>query len=377
MPNTKIDAVELTRQLIRFETVNPVNPEKDCVEYVGNLLAENGFDISYHDFAPGRTNLIARIGGSATCPPICFTGHLDTVPLGHTEWSMAPFGADIADGKLYGRGSSDMKSGVAAFVAAVIEIASDLATGPGVVLLITAGEETGCEGAAYIAGLGDVIGKAGAIVVAEPTSNYPYVGHKGALWMKAVTDGVTAHGSMPELGVNAIYKASRAITKLEDYDFNVARHPVMGPATLNVGTVDGGINVNSVPNRAEIGIDVRTIPGQDNDVILKQLASYLGDEVTLTPTVNLEPVWTSPEHPWMQSVFEVVAPLHDDPIVNKTAAYFTDASIFTRAYDFAPTVILGPGEAAMAHQTDEFCYVSRIEEAVGIYRTLAENWNNQ
>ncbi len=377
MPNTKIDAVELTRQLIRFETVNPVNPEKDCVEYVGSLLAENGFDISYHDFAPGRTNLIARIGGSETCPPICFTGHLDTVPLGHTEWSMAPFGADIADGKLYGRGSSDMKSGVAAFVAAVIEIAFDLAKGPGVVLLITAGEETGCEGAAYIAGLGDVIGKAGAIVVAEPTSNYPYVGHKGALWMKAVTDGVTAHGSMPELGVNAIYKASRAITKLEDYDFNVARHPVMGPATLNVGTVDGGINVNSVPNRAEIGIDVRTIPGQDNDVILKQLASYLGDEVTLTPTVNLEPVWTSPEDPWMQSVFEVVAPLHDNPIVNKTAAYFTDASIFTRAYDFAPAVILGPGEAAMAHQTDEFCYVSRIEEAVGIYRTLAENWNNQ
>ncbi|KZB67876.1 hypothetical protein AUQ42_12655 [Thalassospira sp. MCCC 1A02491] len=372
-----MDAVELTRQLIRFETVNPVNPEKDCVEYVGSLLAENGFDISYHDFAPGRTNLIARIGGSETCPPICFTGHLDTVPLGHTEWSIAPFGADIADGKLYGRGSSDMKSGVAAFVAAVIEISADLAKGPGVVLLITAGEETGCEGAAYIAGLGDVIGKAGAIVVAEPTSNYPYVGHKGALWMKAVTDGVTAHGSMPELGVNAIYKASRAITKLEDYDFNVARHPVMGPATLNVGTVDGGINVNSVPNRAEIGIDVRTIPGQDNDVILKQLASYLGDEVTLTPTVNLEPVWTSPEDPWMQSVFEVVAPLHDDPIVNKTAAYFTDASIFTRAYDFAPTVILGPGEAAMAHQTDEFCYVSRIEEAVGIYRTLAENWNNQ
>ena len=377
MSNAKIDAVELTRQLIRFETVNPIQPEKDCVKFVGDLLAEHGFETSYYDFAPGRTNLIARIGGSEDCPPICFTGHLDTVPLGHADWSMPPFEAVISDDKLYGRGSSDMKSGVATFVAAVIEIASDLANGPGVVLLITAGEETGCEGASYLAGLEGVIGDAGALVVAEPTSNYPYVGHKGALWITAQTEGVTAHGSMPELGVNAIYKASRAIAKLEDFDFNIARHPVMGPATLNVGTVNGGINVNSVPNRAEIGIDIRTIPGQDNNVILEQLSSYLGDDVALHPTVNLEPVWTSPDDPWMKSVFAAVQPLHDAPLENKTAAYFTDASIFTRALGFLPTVILGPGEAAMAHQTDEFCYVARIEEAVGIYRTLAENWNNQ
>ncbi|WP_211274821.1 M20 family metallopeptidase [Thalassospira alkalitolerans] len=375
MPNAKIDAVELTRQLVRFETVNPVNPEQGCVEYVGRLLAKNGFDISYHDFAPGRTNLIARIGGSDDRPPLCFTGHLDTVPLGQKEWSMPPFAAEISDGKIYGRGTSDMKSGVAAFVCAVIDIAAELADGPGVVLVITAGEETGCEGAAYLAGLDGVLGKAGAIIVAEPTSNYPYVGHKGALWIKALTEGVTAHGSMPELGVNAIYKASRAITKLEDFDFNIARHPVMGPPTLNVGTVDGGINVNSVPNRAEIGIDIRTIPGQDNDAILEHLSSYLGDDVTLAPVVNLEGVWTSPDDPWMQSVFTLMETILEQPIENKTAAYFTDASILTRAFDFVPTVVLGPGEAAMAHQTDEFCHVSRIEQAVDIYRQLAAQWN--
>jgi len=377
VPKTKIDAVELTRQLIRFQTVNPINPEEDCVKFVGNLLAEHGFKISYHDYAPGRTNLIARIGGTERLPPICFTGHLDTVPLGHVAWSMPPFDAEISGDKLYGRGSSDMKSGVAAFVAAVIEIASELETGPGVVLLITAGEETGCEGAAYLASQKDLVGKAAAVVVAEPTSNYPYVGHKGALWLHANTEGVTAHGSMPELGVNAIYKASRAITKLEEFDFNVARHPVMGPATLNVGTVHGGINVNSVPNHAEFSIDIRTIPGQKNETIMDQLDSYLGPEVTLSRVVDLEPVWTSPDDPWMKSVFELVAPMHEATIAPKTAAYFTDASIFTRAFDFAPTVILGPGEAAMAHQTDEFCYVSRIEQAVEIYRALAENWNNQ
>ncbi|MCC9624004.1 M20 family metallopeptidase [Thalassospira sp. MA62] len=376
MSNTKIDAVELTRQLIRFETINPINPERDCVEYVGSLLSEHGFETAYYDFAPGRTNLIARIGGQDDRLPLCFTGHLDTVPLGHTEWSEDPFSGDIKDDKLFGRGSSDMKSGVAAFVTAMIDMADVLADGPGVVLLITAGEETGCEGASYLASLDGIIGKAGAIVVAEPTSNYPYVGHKGALWMTARTDGVTAHGSMPELGVNAIYKAARAVTKLEDFDFNIARHPVMGPATLNVGTIDGGININSVPNRSEFGIDVRTIPGQDNNAIFDHLASYLGDDVTLTAKVNLEPVWTSPDDPWMQSVFTTVQPIIDTPIENKTAAYFTDASIFTRALDFAPTLILGPGEASMAHQTDEFCYVSRIHQAVEIYRELATNWNN-
>lgn len=377
MPNSKIDAVELTRQLVRFETVNPINPEQGCVEYVGNLLAEHGFEISYHEFAPGRPSLIARIGGSESKPPLCFTGHLDTVPLGHKEWSVSPFNGDIVDGKLYGRGTSDMKSGVAAFVAAVVELADELAKGPGVVLVITAGEETGCEGAAHMANLDGVLGKAGAIVVAEPTSNYPFVGHKGALWINAQTDGVTAHGSMPELGVNAIYKASKAVNKLEEFDFKVTEHPVMGPPTLNVGTIEGGINVNSVPNRAKIGVDIRTIPSQKNDAVLGDLTTYLGNEVTLSPLVNLEGVWTAPENPWIQSVFSLMEKVLEQPIEHKTATYFTDASVLTPVYDFAPTIILGPGEAVMAHQTDEYCYVARIPQAVEIYKELARQWNQQ
>ena len=377
MPNSKIDAVELTRQLVRFETVNPTHPEQECIEHVGRLLTDNGFDVTYYDFAPGRTNMIARIGGTDDSAPLCFTGHLDTVPLGQKEWSVSPFNGDISDGKIYGRGTTDMKAGVAAFVAAVIDVAPQLIDGPGVVLVITAGEETGCEGASYLAELDGVLGRAGALVVAEPTSNYPYVGHKGALWIKALAEGVTAHGSMPELGVNAIYKAARAVGKLEDFDFNIARHPVMGPATLNVGTFDGGININSVPNHAEFGIDIRTIPGQDNDAILDQLSSYLGEDVTLNPIVNLEGVWTDPNDPWMRSVFQLMEHILEHPIEHKTAAYFTDASILTRAFDFIPTVILGPGEASMAHQADEFCYVSRIEQAVDIYRELAVKWCSQ
>jgi len=375
MTQHPINAVALTQKLIQFNTINPTSSEKDCAEYLGNLLQEHGFQISYHDFAPGRTNLIARIGNDAKRPPLCFTGHIDTVPLGQANWSVDPFAGDIVDGKLYGRGSSDMKSGVAAFVAAAIDLAPELSKGPGVVLVITAGEETGCEGAYHLAHLEGALGKAGAIVVAEPTSNYPCVGHKGALWLKAETSGVTAHGSMPELGVNAIYKSAKAVSKLEDFDFNMPRHEIMGKPTLNVGSIHGGLNVNSVPDHTEIGIDVRTIPGQDNAQITAHLAQYLGDDVILSATVDARSIYTEPANTWIQSVCALMSEVLETPITDKTATYFTDASALTPAYDNAPTIILGPGEGSMAHQTDEYCLVSRIEQAVHVYKMLAKRWN--
>jgi succinyl-diaminopimelate desuccinylase len=365
----------LTRQLVQFNTINPPGNEQLCAEHLGVILTQSGFDVSYHDFAPGRTSLVARIGGDEDRVPLCFTGHIDTVALGHKEWTVEPFAADTADGKLFGRGSSDMKSGVAAFVAAVTSMVPALEKGAGVVLVITAGEETGCEGAFHLAGLGSVLGSAGAIVVAEPTSNYPFVGHKGALWLKAYTEGVTAHGSMPELGVNALYKASRAVSKLEDFDFNVARHDVMGGPTLNVGTLQSGLNVNSVPDYAEIGIDVRTIPGQTNAEVETHLATYLGEDVTVESVVNVEGVWSNPSDDWIQEVFKLMETFLGEEITSQTASYFTDASALTPAYGGVPTVILGPGEASMAHQTDEYCYVDRIEQAVEVYRRLAESWS--
>ncbi len=370
-----LSALELTRALVRFDTINPPGNERPCAEYLGRILEDAGFAVSYHEFAETRTSLVARIGGDADAKPLCFTGHIDTVPLGAVPWSADPFAADIADGKLYGRGTSDMKGGVAAFVVAAIRLARELESGPGVVLVITAGEETGCEGAYHLAGLGNVLGDAGAIVVAEPSSNFPFVGHKGALWLKAVARGVTAHGSMPELGVNAVYKAARTISQLEDFDFNVARHEVLGKPTLNVGTVEGGMNINSVPDRVEIGIDIRTLPDQDHGDLCAHLSSYLGDDIAIEAIVDVGSVWTDPAGDWMLNVFDVIAEnLGKMPEV-RTATYFTDAAALTPAYGAPPTVILGPGEAAMAHQTDEYCVVDRIDQAVDAYVEIAKRWN--
>ena len=369
------DPIELTRTLVGFDTINPPGNERPCAEHLGGLLDDGGFSVSYHEFAEHRSSLVARIGGSADAAPLCFTGHIDTVPLGAAPWTVDPFAGEISDGKLYGRGTTDMKSGVAAFVVAVLRLARELSKGPGVVLVITAGEETGCEGAYHLAGLGDVLGEAGAIVVAEPSSNQPWIGHKGALWLTARTTGVTAHGSMPEQGENAVYKAAHAISKLEDFDFNVARHPVLGKPTLNVGTVHGGLNINSVPDMAEIGIDIRTTPDQDHAAIRSHLTGYLGESVVLDPIVDVGGVLTDPGNEWMQEVFDVMSGILGSRPEPHTAAYFTDASALTPAYGGAPTIILGPGEATLAHQTDEYCFTAKIEEAVEAYMEIARRWN--
>ncbi len=369
------DPIELTRTLVGFDTINPPGNERPCAEHLGGLLDDGGFSVSYHEFAEHRSSLVARIGGSADAAPLCFTGHIDTVPLGAAPWTVDPFAGEISDGKLYGRGTTDMKSGVAAFVVAVLRLARELSKGPGVVLVITAGEETGCEGAYHLAGLGDVLGEAGAIVVAEPSSNQPWIGHKGALWLTARTTGVTAHGSMPEQGENAVYMAAHAISKLEDFDFNVARHAVLGKPTLNVGTVHGGLNINSVPDMAEIGIDIRTTPDQDHAAIRSHLTGYLGDSVVLDPIVDVGGVLTDPSNEWMQEVFDVMSGILGSRPEPNTATYFTDASALTPAYGGAPTVILGPGEATLAHQTDEYCFTAKIEEAVEAYMEIAPRWN--
>jgi len=367
-------SIELAQELIRFNTVNPPGAERPCAERLAGLLEGAGFAVELIPFGEGRAQILARIGGKPGGLPLGFTGHLDTVPLGAQPWSVDPFAADIADGKLYGRGASDMKSGVAAFVIACIALADRLARTSGVMLVITAGEETGCSGAEAIVRTNGQLGQVGALVVAEPTGNKPLVGHKGALWLEAETRGVTAHGSMPEKGVNAVYKAARAVTALQEFDFNVARHDVLGLPTINVGTIQGGLNINSVPDRATIGIDIRTIPAQSHAQIREQLTSYLGRDVTLRTLLNAKSVWTDPHHPWISEVFQVARNVEGIDNDIGAAPYFTDASALTPAFGSPPTVIIGPGELALAHQTDEYCQVSRIERATEMYTQLVRNW---
>jgi succinyl-diaminopimelate desuccinylase len=369
-----IDAVELTQRLIRFDTVNPPGRERECAEYLGTLLAGAGFSTAFVPLADDRASLIARRGRARDgAKPIVFTGHIDVVPLGTRPWSGDPFGGEIVDGRVYGRGSSDMKSGVAAFVAAAMAEAAGVQDTTEVVLIITAGEETGCDGAEAIVAAG-LQGTAGALVVCEPTANVPFVGHKGALWLKAVLSGITAHGSMPEKGDNAVYKAARAVNRLSGFKFACAAHPVLGAPTINIGSLHGGLNINSVPDRAQIEIDLRTIPEVDHATLRQDIAAHMQEDACIETLIDLPGVWTSPQTPWVERVGQITARITGAAPEVKTATYFSDASVLVPAMGGAPTLILGPGEPATAHQTDEWCSVEKIEQATAIYREMIRDW---
>ena len=368
-----IDPIALASRLVAFDTVNPPGRELECARYLEGVLKAEGFDTRLVPMGGERASLIARRGRQRTGKPLVFTGHIDVVPLGTRPWASDPFGGRVADGKLHGRGSSDMKGGVAAFVAAACAEAAAIERDHEVVLLITAGEETGCEGASSIVEAG-LQGEAGALVVCEPTANVPYVGHKGALWLKAIAEGKTAHGSMPEQGDNAVYKAARAVERLTCFDFRCERHPVLGAPTLNVGTFHGGLNINSVPDRAEVEIDLRTIPSLEHAELRKRIREQMKEDLRIDTLIDLPGMWTAPDHPWVRRVLEIVGRVTGAPAKAGTATYFTDASIFVRAMDGVPALVLGPGEPTLAHQTDEWCSVERIPQAVAIYREMIRDW---
>jgi succinyl-diaminopimelate desuccinylase len=369
-----MNPISLTQQLVRLDTVNPPGNENRCATFLAALLERGGFTTELHEFAPGRPNLVARIEGTADTLPLCFSGHLDTVPLGAAPWSTDPFDGVIEGDRIYGRGSTDMKGGLAAIVIAALRIAKISKGSANLLLVFTASEETGCEGSHHLLQSGTILDRAGAIVVGEPTSNYPFIGHKGAIFLEARTTGTAAHGSMPEKGVNAIYKAARAVTRLEHFDFDVSPHSIYGMPTLNVGTIQGGTNINSVPDRASIGIDVRTVPGQRNEHVYRQLEACLGDEMELVTITNAEGFSTDPEDKWIQHVYDVVEHSSGERPTACGATYFTDASSLIPALGNPPTIVLGPGEPEMAHKTDEFCYISKIEAAVELYYELGRTW---
>jgi succinyl-diaminopimelate desuccinylase len=372
---TLSEAITLAHQLIGFDTRNPGSTETECINFISWLLRNSGFKVITVNFAEKRPSLVARLREGKR-PALCFVGHVDTVPLGEASWKFNPFAGEIHNGRLYGRGASDMKSGIAAMVTAACRLALRLAADDDLILVIAASEETGCQGSRYLASQPDLLGNAGALIVGEPTGNYPLIGHKGALWLKAKFAGRTAHGSMPEKGDNAVYKAVEAVELLRNFDFGVKHHPNLGAPSLNVGYIHGGLNINSVPDAAEVGIDIRTTPELANEELIIKIGEYLRPDATIIPLVDVAAIWTDPKLPWVKTVFDTVAPFlgtHPEP---KTVAFFTDGAPLQNAFGGVPTLILGPGASSIAHQTDEYCQLAEIDAATAIYERIAEKWYN-
>lgn len=373
-----LDCVALTRKLIGFNTINPPGDESACAQYLAEFLAPCDVPVQLLSFGAARANLIARLqGNDPALAPLVLTGHLDTVPLGTAPWSKPPFAAQIVGDRLYGRGASDMKSGVAAMTLAFFRACSRR-VGPerGVTLLLTGGEEVGCQGAVHLhEHERSRLGAASAMLVGEPTGNELVRGHKGALFMRAKAIGVTAHSSMPERGVNAIYKAARAITRIEEFALPGSGDRFMGEPTISVGMISGGLNANSVPDHAEFTIDVRSGGAVSHAAVLDSLRARLEPEVRIEPFIDMPAVHTAQADPFIGAVAGAARKVLGERacIAGRAMPFISDASVLQPHYR-CPTIILGPGEVLTAHQTDEYCLVEKIREAEAIYLQVIDTW---
>jgi succinyl-diaminopimelate desuccinylase len=366
------DVIGLARSLIRLDTSG--SNESFAAELLAETLRACGMSVELDTLDAGRASLIARSPGCGPAP-ITLTGHLDTVPFRAEDWDCDPLGAEIADGRLYGRGASDMKSGVAALVVAVERHLARVGSGgPGVLLVLTAAEESGCEGARHLL-RGRSLPSGGPLLVAEPTGNRLVSGHKGALWLDVTSQGRAAHGSRPDLGVNAITPLARLAVALADEGLP-GEHAVMGPVTVNVGTITGGTRVNLVPDHASMSVDVRTVLGCSSTMLLARLKALAGDAARVRVTLDVPAVYSSPDTAFALLVAQATRDVTGEAAcAAPPVTYFTDAAVLSEAMGGADTVILGPGDPEQAHIVDESCSIDRVHQAVEIYETVLDRWS--
>jgi succinyl-diaminopimelate desuccinylase len=370
----KASAVPLTQALVRQNSINPPGNEEACATLLARELDMAGLAVRLHHFGDRRVNLVAAWEGSdPDALPLVLTGHLDTVPLGDAPWSKDPFGGEIMNGRMFGRGVSDMKAGVAAMAVAAMAAAKRGKLRRGLRLVFTGGEETGCEGALALREEGLLHGASG-IVIGEPSANRMALGHKGCLCIKARASGITAHSSMPHLGRNAIYRVAEAVLAARDLDLSSASS-ALGQASVNVGLVGGGLNFNSVPDAAWFTVDVRSNDAISHDCLHARLTTQLGSDITLERLIDMPALLADRNDPFVEAVAGALEAVRGsgggEPRI--PLPFFTDGSVLAPSMN-ATAVILGPGEPDCAHQTDEWCEVARIEEAVAIYGTIIDAW---
>ncbi|MFC5063961.1 M20 family metallopeptidase [Actinomycetospora atypica] len=351
-------ALDLARALVRLDTRG--GGERAAADLVADRLADAGLSVVLDEPQAGRANVVARtpdVAGTDRPVAVTLSGHLDTVPAAEAGWSFDPLAGDVVDGRLRGRGSSDMKAGVAAMVDAAV---THVGVG-GLQVVFTFGEETGCVGAQALDPA--LLAPSPLLVVGEMTGTRILLGHKGALWLRLVARGVAAHGSRPELGHNALVDLARAALAVHAHD-GWPTSNTHGPMTANVGTFHAGEQPNVVPDHAEMGLDLRLVPGTDAESALATVAGLVGDDIGIERLVDLPVVDTDPTT--VARACRLLAPGSEPGY----ATYFTDAAVLAGALGGAATIVCGPGDPDQAHVTDETCSVALIDEAVGAYGRL-------
>ncbi|KAI7249909.1 hypothetical protein KC345_g11704, partial [Hortaea werneckii] len=330
----------------------------------------------------GRSNLEAVIAGSGT-RKLMFCGHLDTV----SAWSAGagghpPHGALIEGGRMYGRGTSDMKSGLAAMLLAAASLHQDgIRLAGDLIFLATAGEEVDSCGARLYADQNSLTDLDG-IVIGEPTGSRVAVGHKGALWLRISLFGRSAHGSMPQLGLNAVEGMMEVISLLHRHALEWQEHdPVLGSSSLSVNKIAGGVQTNVVPDHCTIDVDIRTVPPLQHGPLLHEIEAKLHEIQQLHPDYRYQVeqlldrgvVYTDPAQRLITTALEIAARHGEagDAVTRiQGVPYYTDGSVL-HDNGRLPVLIYGPGDHRLAHQPDEWVEIDAYLASIDFYRELA------
>ena len=360
------------RKLIGAETTVD-RGELAAAEIVSAEFGRSGIDCRIDSWGQNRANLIAQIKSAGHRSGLLFACHLDVVGPGEASWRNPPFAGVESGGRIYGRGSADMKGGIAAIVTAIRELSeSGVKLEGDIIFFAAAGEETdSCGAKRFISNFGGNWPEIAGVVIPEPTDFEVVTAHRGMLWLKVTTEGKAAHGSTPELGINAIASMKALLDELDNYKIRVEPHKLLGGCSMSVNTIAGGKAINVVPDECSVGMDIRTLPGQNcQDIIsdfekifakLKQKNPQFEAEVCVVREVGA--LETDPHCDFVKDFCSAVGISE-----NKAVGFTTDGPHFAPLG--VPVVIFGPGKSEVCHKPDEYIDIADVEKAVEYYKHI-------
>lgn len=381
-------ASKLLKDLIAIPSVNPMGRDISGPEYFETRVTEylidylKGLNVSYEkvEIVPGRANVLARLDSPNATKTVVLDAHQDTVPI--DGMTINPFDPVEKDGLIYGRGSCDVKGGMASMLTAFTRLCQERPVGmPNVVLSLTCDEESTSLGINHLTDSWTdpatryrlCAERPDAAIIAEPTSLDLVVAHRGATRWKLKTHGRACHSSRPGEGINAIYRMAKVVNHLEEFAAwlpgSRPAHPLCGPATLSVGLINGGSSVNVVPDTCVIEIDRRVIPGEDRLEVINEIDTYLKQRVDFEithdkPYCDSPPLPDNDNGPLAEQMLKSIATVASGK--KKIGVPFgTHASRFARVG--VPAVVIGPGDIAQAHTKDEWIEAVQLDQAAEIY----------
>lgn len=367
---------ELLKNLIQAETTAEKG-EISAAEVISAEFSRSGIDSQIDSWDRKRANIVTHIRSTGRKAGLLFACHLDVVGPGEAPWKHPAFTAVETDGKIYGRGSVDMKGGTAAAITAIRQIVdSGIELQGDIIFIAVAGEETDSAGAKRFVAekdrLREIVPKGLAgVVIPEPTDFEVVTAHRGMLWLEVATKGKAAHSSAPQLGVNAINSMRLILNELDGYQIKTEPHKLLGTCSMSINTITGGKAMNVVPDKCSIGIDIRTLPGQDHQAIiadLEEICSRLKTdneqfEATISVMRQMQSLETDCSCDFVRDFCSVV-----EADKTKVVGYTTDGPYF--ASIGSPVVVFGPGKPHLCHKPDEYIDIPDLEKGVEYFKNI-------